>query len=77
MLRSVTGALSVFGLLVGVLGVVTVFIYAPVGFGLAIAGFVFSGGSVVQRDGTEATRNVAALGALVSTLTICLSFILL
>jgi hypothetical protein len=77
MLRSVTGALSVFGLLVGVLGVVTVFIYAPLGFGLGIAGFVFSGGSVVQRDGTEATRNVAALGALVSTLTICLSFILL
>lgn len=77
MLRSVTEALSVFGLALGVLGVWTVFISAPVGLGLGIAGFVFAGGSVVQRDVTEATRNVAALGAVVSTLKICLSFILL
>ena len=77
MLKSVTGALSVFGLVLGVFGVIAVFVYAPLGSGLGIAGFVFSGGSVVQRDGTEATRNVAALGALASTLTICLSFILL
>ena len=75
MLRTVTGALSAFGLALGVLGVVTVFVYAPLGFGLGIAGFVFSGGSVVQRDGTEATRNVAALGAVISTLTICVAFI--
>jgi hypothetical protein len=37
---------------------------------LGIAGFVLSGGSVVQCDGTEATRNVTALGAIASTLTI-------
>ena len=77
MLRSVTGALSLFGLALAVLGVVTVFVSAPLGLGIGIAGFVFSGGSVVQREGTEATRNVAALGAVASTLTICLGFVLL
>ena len=77
MLKSVTGALSAFGLALGILGAVTVFLFAPLGFGLGIAGFVCSGGSVVQRDATEATRNVAALGAVASTLTICVSFILL
>ena len=77
MFRSVTGTLSVLGLVAALLGVVTVFVYAPLGFGLGIGGFVLSGGSVVQRDGTESTRNVAALGALVSTAVICASFILL
>ena len=77
MLKSVTGVLSAFGLALGILGLVSVFFYAPLGFGLGIAGFVLSGGSVVQREGTDATRNVAALGAVASTLTICASFILL
>jgi len=77
MLRSMTGALSVFGLALASLGVVTVFTSAPLGLGLGIAGFVFSGGSVVQREATESARNVAALGAVASTLTICLGFILL
>jgi len=77
MFRSVTGTLSVLGLVAALLGVVTVFVYAPLGFGLGIGGFVLSGGSVVQRDGTGSTRNVAALGALVSTTVICASFILL
>jgi hypothetical protein len=77
MLRSVTGALSAFGLVVAVLGVGLVFLNAPVGLAFGIAGFVLWGGSVVQRDGTESMRNVAALGALVSTAVICASFILL
>ena len=77
MTRTVTGAVSLDGLMLALLGVVAVFVSAPVGLGLGVAGFVLSGGSLVQRDGTEATRNVAALGALASTLTICLSFILL
>ena len=77
MFRSVTGTLSILGLVAALLGVVTVFVYAPLGFALGIGGFVLSGGSVVQRDGTESTRNVAALGALVSTAVICASFILL
>jgi len=78
MTRTVTGALSLVGLALALLGVVAVFVSAPVGLGLGlgVAGFVLSGGSLVQRDGTEATRNVAALGAVASTLTICLSFIL-
>ena len=75
MTRTVTGAVSLDGLMLALLGVVAVFVSAPVGLG--VAGFVLSGGSLVQRDGTEATRNVAALGAVASTLTICLSFILL
>jgi hypothetical protein len=77
MLRSATGVLSAFGLALALLGAVTVFAYAPLGFGLGIAGFVFSGGSVIQRDGTESARNVAALGAVVSTLTICIGFVVL
>jgi hypothetical protein len=77
MLRSVTGALSLLGLAVALLGVGLVFVSAPVGLAVGICGFVLSGGSVVQRDGTESMRNVAALGALVSTATICASFILL
>jgi hypothetical protein len=47
MFRSVTGTLSVLGLVAALLGVVTVFAYAPVGFALGITGFVLSGGSVV------------------------------
>jgi hypothetical protein len=77
MLRSVTGALSLLGLGVAMLGVGLVFVSAPVGLAFGIAGFVLSGGSVVQRDGTESTRNVAALGALASTAAICAGFILL
>jgi hypothetical protein len=77
MLRSVTGALSLLGLVVALLGLGLVFVSAPVGLAFGIAGFVLSGGSVVQRDGTESMRNVAALGALASTATICASFILL
>jgi hypothetical protein len=77
MLKSSIGVLSLFGLALALLGVVTVFVSAPLGLAFGIAGFIVSGGSVVQRDGTDATRNVAALGAVGSTLTICLSFILL
>ena len=77
MLRSVTAALSLLGLAVALLGVGLVFVSAPVGLAVGICGFVLSGGSVVQRDGTESMRNVAALGALASIATICVSFILL
>ena len=75
MLRSVTGALSTLGLGLALLGLVTVFLTGSIGLGLGIAGFVVSGGSVVQRDGTVSTRNVASLGAVVSTLVICIGFI--
>ena len=77
MVRSMTGALSLLGFAVGVLGFGVVFLSAPVSLALGIAGFVLSGGSVVQRDGTESMRNVAALGAAAATATICASFILL
>ncbi len=77
MVRSVTGALSLLGLVVAVLGLGVVFLSAPAGLAFGIAGFVLSGGSIVQRDGTQSMRNVAAVGALASTVTICVSFILL
>ncbi len=77
MVRSVTGALSLLGLMVAVLGLGVVFLSPPAGLAFGIAGFVLSGGSIVQRDGTQSMRNVAAVGALASTVTICVSFILL
>lgn len=61
--------------MLALLGVVTVFVSGWIGLAFGIAGSVFSGGSVVQRDGTESTRNVAALGAILSTLVIGLGFI--
>jgi hypothetical protein len=44
MVRSVTGALSLLGLVVSVLGLGVVFFSAPVGLALWIAGFVLLGG---------------------------------
>jgi hypothetical protein len=44
MTRTVTGALSVIGLMLALLGVVAVFVSAPVGLGLGVAAFVLSGG---------------------------------
>jgi hypothetical protein len=61
MLRTVTGALSGFGLALGDIrrhrGVRLCADRARAGD----RGFVFSGGSVVRRDASETTRNVAAL----------------
>jgi hypothetical protein len=51
MVRSVTRALSLLGLVAAVLCLGVVFLSAPAGLAFGIAGFVLSGGSIVQATG--------------------------